>query len=296
MSEKERAYAKINLFLDVLSKRRDGFHGVRTVMHTIDIADELEIEIIEDGKSAVTISVVGDPNVPNDENNIVYTAVDLYRKKCGLDYSVRVKLTKNIPSAAGLAGGSSDAAAMLRVLNRVNPNPLQLDDLLQIAMDIGSDVAFCVVGGTAVCEGRGELLIPIENFEPRIFVIAKGKKGVTSKSAYAALDDYYEEYGQKTKGNSDEALLAIVYALANGRPLTGLLYNSFEAVTSTGMQVTGIKDIMRAMNAQAVLMSGSGPAVYGVFSREDVAERVADILRQSGIFAVVSKSVGAYRL
>jgi 4-diphosphocytidyl-2-C-methyl-D-erythritol kinase len=152
----EFAYAKINLTLDVVSKRSDGFHDIESVMHSLSLCDELIFTVCESDKTEISLEIKGNDSLPTDKNNLVCRAALLYLDKIGESARIGVTLIKKIPSAAGLAGGSSDAAATLRAMNRLYDGRLSEDELLTLAASIGSDVPYCLVGGTALCEGRGE--------------------------------------------------------------------------------------------------------------------------------------------
>ena len=181
----EKAPAKINLTLDVLSKRPDGYHDVEMIMTTVDLADRIWLRPTMD--HAITIKS-SHRFVPNDRKNLAYQAADLLRKRYRLDYGVEITLDKNIPIAAGLAGGSSDAAAALRGLNRLWELGLSLDELAVLGAEIGSDVSFCVYGGTAIARGRGEDITHLPAPPNCWVVLAKPTIGVSTGNIYGQLN------------------------------------------------------------------------------------------------------------
>ena len=154
---KEKAYAKINLYLDVVARRDDGFHDIRTVMHSVTLSDDVTVILDRRDKgTGLRMLVDGNRRLPRDSRNIAYEAARLFLERAAIDASIIIKLKKRIPVAAGLAGGSSDAAAVLRAMNKLFKRPLSDRALLEIAAGLGSDVPYCLLGGTALCEGRGE--------------------------------------------------------------------------------------------------------------------------------------------
>ena len=166
---KEIARAKINLTLDILGVRADGYHEVSMIMQTIELADELELEKISSGINLKmnAAGIIGGENIPVDEKNLAWRAANEFQKFCGKDFGVEISLTKKIPVAAGLAGGSTDAAAVIRGMNRLYETNLTESELCKIGERVGSDVPFCIIGGTCLAEGRGEILTrlaPIKNF------------------------------------------------------------------------------------------------------------------------------------
>ena len=155
MQINEKAYAKINLFLDVVGKAPDGYHEIVSVMHSVSLCDEVSLSVERASYSCITLSVRGE-DVPNDERNLAYIAAEAFLEKTGIAATVDITLEKQIPTKAGLGGGSSDAAAVLRALNLALGSPLTTAELCELGAEIGADVPFCIVGGTRLCRGRGE--------------------------------------------------------------------------------------------------------------------------------------------
>ena len=180
-SVKERAYAKINLFLDVLTKREDGFHEINTVMHTVSLCDEITVSIFSKGHRGVRLCLDGNKKLPTDGKNLAYSAAKLFLDRAMIDCEVGIKLVKRIPVAAGLAGGSTDAAAVLRAMNKLFSKPLSDKVLLELASTLGSDVPYCLLGGTALCSGRGEKIERLNSNIRLNAVVAVANDGVASE-------------------------------------------------------------------------------------------------------------------
>ncbi len=269
----EKAYAKINLFLDVTGRREDGFHDILSVMHSVSLADTVSIDA--EYSDELTISLNSDsPELPSDKNNLVYRAAEKYLTHFGINANVSIHLEKHIPIGAGLGGGSSDAAATLRALNRIF-RKADTEQLIELASELGSDVPFCVVGGIAVCRGRGEKIGRAENATPRVFVVAIGEERISTPKAFAELDKKYNDF----KFNS--------YAPRGDlhKP-----YNIFESVTNI-CEITKIKETMIKNGAEYSLMSGSGPSVFGEFKNVCDADDACINLHNNGFSAFVCHSV-----
>ena len=288
---KENAYAKINLFLDVAAKRPDGYHDINTVMHSVSLCDSLTVTVAPARVSSVSLRVVGNDRLVTDGKNLAVMAAKLYLEKTAKTAAVTIKLLKNIPVAAGLAGGSTDAAATLRALNKLFGHYLSERALSELALKLGSDVPYCLVGGTAVCTGRGEIITPTYN--PHLYaVIAVADEYVSTPAAYSALDRLYSDFdgsvvriGEKFYGN-------ISSSLENKKIDTSSLYNIFEEVVfDTCPKSREIKSKMYSFGARSALMSGSGPSVFGIFATKNEAENAVKQLCTLGIRAWYAESV-----
>ncbi len=265
-----KAPAKINLALDVLHKRNDGYHEVKMVMTTIDLADRVELELLDTDQIKISSH---NRFVPDDNRNLAYQAAVLLKKKYNITKGVAISITKSIPVAAGLAGGSSDAAATLRGLNKLWGLGLSLDELAEIGAEIGSDVSFCVYGGTALATGRGEIIQPIDPPPHCWVVLAKPSIGVSTADVYGHLD-----LGQVTHPNVDQ----MVQSIRNHDypSICKEMGNVLEGVTlKMYPEVAQIKDQMKRFGADAVLMSGSGPTVFGLVQHDSRMQRVYNGLR-----------------
>jgi len=265
-----KAPAKINLSLDVLGKREDGYHEVEMVMTTVDLADRLEISHKEEN----SISILSHNRfVPDDERNLAYKAAKLLKEKFRIQTGVNIKIEKNIPVAAGLAGGSSDAAAALKGLNQLWNLGLSVEELATLGAEIGSDVSFCVYGGTALAKGRGEKIQPLPA-PPKCWVIlAKPSIGVSTSDVYGRLDVSNIEH--PNTGKMIEAIKKGNYEL-----MCANLGNVLESVTlEMHPEVKQIKEYMKRFGADAVLMSGSGPTVFGLVRYDSRLQRIYNGLR-----------------
>lgn len=288
---KEKAYAKINLYLDVTQKREDGFHEIKTVMHTVSLADE--ITVIADRKgstSQIRISIDGASFLPTDGRNLAVKAAKLFLDRTCNNASVTIKMKKNIPVAAGLAGGSSDAAAVLRAMNRIYGKPLGEKAMLSLAGELGSDVPYCLVGKTALCYGRGELMTRLPDLSGLTFLIVKIDEHVSTPVAYTELDRVFNDF--KDEKIEDGRLEALISSLKTGRLDYSCLYNIFEDAVFPIVPVSkSVKARLLSLGASAAMMSGSGPTVFGVFESREVAEMAKETLGKEGFASFVARSV-----
>ena len=263
-----KAYAKINLGLDVVRKRADGYHDVKMIMQTIDVFDTLDINLgIENGENAVDldglgkISVVcGDENVPCDETNLVCKSAKAFLEYMGKKADISVKIGKNIPVGAGLAGGSTDAASVLRALNILLKTELSDTELMKIAKKIGADVPFCVVGNTYLAEGIGEILTPVKSNIKFDILLVKPPFSVSTPSVYKSLvldENTTHPDIDKIKNALEDGNVSVIYEN---------LGNTLEDVTlKMHGEIGKIKENLKNLGASAVLMSGSGPSVFAIF-------------------------------
>ncbi len=265
-----KAPAKINLTLDVLYKRPDNFHEVEMVMTTVDLADRISLESREDG----VIQIISTDNfVPNDHRNFAYQAARLIKDTYGIKQGVSITIEKEIPIAAGLAGGSSDAAATLKGLNELWNLGLSIDELAELGAKIGSDVSFCVYGGTALATGRGEKIKEIPAPPNCWVVLAKPKIGVSTAEVYGGL---------KVEGLEHPNTKQMVQAIETKdyELLCSSLGNVLETVTfKLHPEVIMLKEQMKRFGADATLMSGSGPTVFGLVDSEARVSRIYNGLR-----------------
>lgn len=274
----EYANAKINLYLDVVGIREDGFHNIKSVMHSISLCDKLIIEAVLSDKTEIEI-VHDSSELSNDKDNLIYKSALKYLAEYGLDACVKITLEKNIPIGAGLGGGSSDAAATLRGLNRIF-KCADREALLKLSAEIGSDVPFCLIGGTAMCEGRGEILTPLNTDLYHHFVVAIGDSRVSTPKAYRDLDERFN------------------YNFANRSmnvPDFKTLYNVFEEVINIP-EIDKIKESMLKSRAEKVLMSGSGPSVFGIYENEESARLAVVSLQKLGFKAYYATSVDVLKV
>lgn len=267
----EKAAAKINLTLDVLRKRDDGYHEVEMIMTMVDLADRIEMQELP--RDTIIISSQAG-YIPLDEKNLAFQAAKLIKDRYEVKQGVYIHLDKKIPVAAGLAGGSSDAAATLRGLNRLWRLGIADEELRKLGAELGSDVPFCVTGGTAVARGRGEKLEFVDSPPGCWVVLAKPPINVSTADVYGKLR------ADRIERHPDTA--AVLQAIRNKdfQALCGGLGNVLEEVTlSLYPEVRQLKNCMMRLGADGVLMSGSGPTVFGLCAKESKAVRVTNGLR-----------------
>ena len=268
-----KAPAKINLTLDIVGKRPDGYHDVAMVMQTVSLYDTVTVGI-KDG-DGISVSCPGYPDVPADDSNIVCKAARAFFKRTEIaPKGLSINIDKQIPTQAGLAGGSADGAAVALALNKLYDARLSMDEMAEICAAVGSDVPFSLLGGTMLATGTGTTLKKLVDLPRCFIVICKPEISVSTAEAYARCDS------RPPKGflYTDE-LIKRLYS-RDIRGLSSCLYNEFEQV----MQLDEINDIKRAMmkaKAYGASMSGSGSAVYAVFGDEKKAAACADMLKES---------------
>jgi 4-diphosphocytidyl-2-C-methyl-D-erythritol kinase len=262
--------AKINLYLDVFGKRQDGYHELRTVMQAIDLCDTIAIDELEE-----SIVVSCDlPSLPVDARNLCWRAADAMRRHVRRRGGIRIALAKRIPVSAGLGGGSSDAAGVLRGLNEIWGCGLPPEELEGIGAGLGSDVPFFIRGGAALCAGRGERVIAIKDAPSYAYVLVTPPIAVPTAGVYAGLAS---AMSRPPLGEDD-----FLSAFASGDPvrLSGALYNRLEAsVGPHTREVTRLKEALRRHGALGACMSGSGPSVFGIAMDGDAARLLAEKIR-----------------
>lgn len=269
-----QAFAKINLGLDVLGKREDGYHEVRMIMQTIRMYDQLDMrKSVEPGIYLTT----NKKYIPVDENNLVWRAAKLMMDTCGIMEGVSIHLHKVIPVAAGMAGGSSDAAATLVGMNRLFHCGLSKEKLMELGVQIGADVPYCVLRGTALAEGIGEKLTVLPPMPDCWILIGKPGISVSTKYVYTTLDLNTDTVHPDIDGMKK--------ALEDGNlyGITERMGNVLQDVTIPAYpEVERIKEQMKALGAVNAMMSGSGPTVFGIFDNEEKAQKACQKLRESG--------------
>ena len=269
--EKLKAYAKINLGLDVIGRLPDGYHQVKMVMQTVGIYDELTFERAEQGIQITTDSGI----LPTDENNLIYKAARLMMEKYRIEEGIRVHLQKNIPIAAGMAGGSTDAAAAMQGMNRLFRLGVPKEELMREAVSIGADVPYCLLGGTALAEGIGEELTVLPPVPDMVLLVAKPEISVSTKYVYEHLDS-----AEKIEPPDIDGMVSAI----REQSMDGILErmeNVLETVTIPAHPViAGLKERMLELGAKRSLMSGSGPTVFGVFESEEKAQYAYERMQQ----------------
>ncbi|EGQ3720349.1 4-(cytidine 5'-diphospho)-2-C-methyl-D-erythritol kinase [Staphylococcus pseudintermedius] len=261
----ETAPAKINLTLDTLYKRDDGYHEVEMIMTTIDLSDRLSFEKRNDSRIVLKVD---ETFIPSDDRNLAYRAALLMKETYQIKQGVTITLEKNIPVAAGLAGGSSDAAATMRGMNRLFELNRSLDELSELSAAIGSDVPFCLYGTTALCKGRGEILEILPKTPSAWVIVAKPQAGLSTPEIYGGLD-----LSQPFPVHTEQCLKAIEENDYDA--LCKSLSNRLEPVSmQLQPEIAKIKTNMLNNGADGALMSGSGPTVYGFAQRERQARHI----------------------
>lgn len=261
----ETAPAKINLTLDTLFKRDDGFHEVEMIMTTIDLNDRLSFELRKDKKIIVDVE---QSYVPSDNKNLAYKAAVLMKKTYNLKQGITITIDKNIPVSAGLAGGSTDAAATMRGMNRLYNLNRPLKELCELGIQIGTDIPFCILGKTALCKGKGEIIKFLDKPPSAWVVVAKPNLGISSPDIFKKLD-LKQPYTVHTEA-CEAALITEDYDL-----LCKSLSNRLEPVSGKmHTEILKIKANMLENGADGAVMSGSGPTVYGLTRKERQAKHV----------------------
>ena len=262
--------AKINLTLDILGNRADGFHEVAMVMQQIALHDTLELEKAD--KTSLAINV---PWLKADESNLAWRAANLIQEKYKTG-GVNIKLTKKIPVAAGLAGGSADAAAVLKGMNELYSLNLSMEELCNLGAKLGSDIPFCLMGGTMLATGRGEILEKLDDLPLTWLVLAKPPVSVSTAWAYKN----YDEQGAPIHPDNEQIKQEI--AKGNIKAVAKLLCNVLESVTIKKYGVIAdYKQMMLSAGAAAAMMSGSGPTVFAIAKDKEAAEKIADYMREN---------------
>ena len=284
MSVREEAYAKLNLTLDVTGKRDDGYHEMLMVMQTVSVADSIELEMSSEPGIRASCNF---RYIPTDRRNLAVRAAELFCaaqniQGCG----IKISIEKNIPVGAGMAGGSADAAAVLRGMNRLFEKDLRRQELEALAGEVGSDVAFCIAGGTALARGRGEILEDLDPMPDCTIVICKPSFSISTPELFRKLDQTSLYRHPDTAG--------MLAAIANGdlRECTMRMYNVFEELDDRRLRtVKEIKSSMLDFGALGAVMTGTGSAVFGVFNEKERAKKCAAELSGEYRFCRVAQPV-----
>ncbi|MBP3782817.1 MAG: 4-(cytidine 5'-diphospho)-2-C-methyl-D-erythritol kinase [Butyrivibrio sp.] len=271
----KKAYAKINLGLDVLGKRDDGYHLVKMIMQNVDIYDTLTFRRTTDGKITLRAN---DDTIPVDDSNLICKVAKQLQEKYGVTYGAEIELVKRIPVAAGMAGGSTDGAAAYRALNDLWELGLSDKELCELAVKLGADIPYCIVGGTALSEGIGEVLTPIDGKAKYHLVVAKPDIMVSTGWVYTELDS--------TEITRHPDIDAVKAAISEGdvKRMCDEIHNVLEPVTTAKYRV--IKDIEKILEdngAVKAFMTGSGPTVFAVFDNENTAKKGFEAVKKSGL-------------
>lgn len=270
-----RAMAKINLGLDVLRRREDGYHEVRMVMQSVSLFDRIFLRTTEDGEIKVKTNLY---YLPANENNLVYKAAKLLKDEFGIREGLRIDLKKFIPVSAGMAGGSSDAAAVLYGMNQLFGLRLSWEELKKRGVKIGADVPFCLIRGTALAEGIGEKLTSLPPAPDCLALLAKPPISVSTKFVYENLRLDKETVHPDIDGICQAIRESDLPAMA------AKMGNVLETVTCKQYPViVQLKELMKAHGALNAMMSGSGPTVFGLFTEKEAAEAAREAIREQGL-------------
>jgi 4-diphosphocytidyl-2-C-methyl-D-erythritol kinase len=267
-----KAYAKINFSLDVISKRDDGYHELKTIMQTVDLHDDISIE--ESDGQGITIKC-DKQFIPTDKKNIVYRITEYILQKYNIKKSININIKKNIPVGAGLGGGSSDGAAVLLGLNKMFDLSIKNEELMQIGKSFGADIPYCILGGTALAEGIGEKLTPLSNLPETIILICQPKVRISTSYVFGKFEF------SKTYDRPDTGLLLTAIENSDIKTLACNMKNVLETVTTKEYPVINqIKEELIKNGALGAMMSGSGTAVFGIFDNYKKAQKASKELKK----------------
>ena len=270
---KIKAYAKINISLDIVGKREsDGYHLLKMIMQNIDLYDEISIE---KQKKDITISC-NKSYVPTDSRNLAYKAASLFKQTYNIEDGVHIDIVKNIPVSAGLAGGSTDAAAVLKLMNKIFKVNASNEELMELGLKLGADIPYCINGGTALCEGIGEKITSLPAFKDKILVLVKPSFGVSTKEVYKAFDLDKVRVHPKTENLIEAMEQDNLYYVASN------MKNLLENVTLRKHNILiKIKEEMNKYGAVGNMMSGSGPSVFAFFDDMLKAQKCYEKMREN---------------
>ena len=280
----EPAYAKVNLTLDVLGKRPDGYHDLKSVMQTISMRDDIELQIGTGKPWSLSCDKEG---IPCDERNLAWKAAKVYCEAMGKDPDgIHIHITKRIPSEAGLGGGSADAAAVLRALNRHYGNPLSILALAELGAQVGSDVPFCVICGTAMVEGRGERLRKLPDMPDCFFVVCKPDFSSSTPELYKKLDESVIARRPDNQAMESALLAGDLEKVAEN------IWNVFDpVVTQEHLEMNYIKSIFNTYGAIAYQMTGSGSAVFAIVTEFEHAAVICNMLKDNYSQIYIAKPI-----
>lgn len=280
----EGAFAKINLTLDVLDKRTDGYHDLKSVMQTISIRDDVEIDVDTDMPWSLECTMAG---IPQDSRNLAWKAAEVFYQVTGLKTTgLAIRIHKRIPTEAGLGGGSADAAAVLRALNNHYGNPLSILALAEVGSQVGSDVPFCVLCGTAMVEGRGERLRKLPDLPDCLFVVCKPDFSSSTPELYRKLDSAVIARRPDNQAMESALLAGDLQKIADN------IWNVFDpVVTADHLELNYIKSIFNSYGAIAYQMTGSGSAVFAIVTEFEHAAVICNMLKDNYPQVYIAKPV-----
>lgn len=291
----ERANAKINLYLNIVGRRGNGYHDIVSIMQTVSLCDLVTVDYLPSAHTSVHLQASGNSAMPTDCRNLAWRAAELYLGYVKRSGEVRISIEKHIPMAAGLAGGSADAAAVLRGLNKLCGSPLSREELCALGAKLGADIPFCITGGGSLVTGIGDGLEEIPSMPSCPLVVACMGEGVSTPWAYGKLDERHNSFAEPNATDADHE--SIMQAMKENclSDCCKDFYNIFEEVVpSVQPYVEKLKTAMAEGGAIRSMMSGSGPSVFGVFANVGDAEAVCETLRNMGAAAFVCHPCGKY--
>ena len=266
-----KAYAKINLMLDILSRLENGYHDLFMIMQSVSLYDEVTVEKTEGSDIVITCNIEG---IPTDEKNIAYKAAKAFFTYTGIkSESVSIHLEKNIPHAAGLAGGSTDGGAVIVALDKIFGTALKEKDIINIGKTVGADVPFCAIGGTMLAQYTGTVLSHLPDLNIPYIIIVKPEQDVSTAAAYSAFDS-----AERVR-HLDKAGMLKAVVEGNMKDVYGKVDNVFEQFIDVSDRAI-IKSIMRKHGAKCACMSGSGPSIFGIFEDKENAEKCLEALKK----------------
>ena len=280
----EGAFAKLNLTLDVLGKRPDGYHDIKSVMQAISLRDDIEIDI---GTGKPWKLLCNKEGIPTDERNLAWKAAKVYCDAMNKDPDgLEIRITKRIPSQAGLGGGSADAAAVLRALNRHYGHPFSVGALAELGAQVGSDVPFCTLCGTAMVEGRGEKLRKLPDMPDCVFVVCKPEFSISTPELYRKIDEK-----EVAKRPDNRAMESAILAGDLGKVAENLCNVFDPIVTEEHLELNYIKSIFNSYGAAGYQMTGSGSAVFAIVPDFEFAAVICNMLRDNYPQVFIAKPV-----
>lgn len=270
----EKAWAKVNLTLDVVGKREDGYHDLKSIMQTVSLWDDVELTV---GTGKDWNLVCSQPDIPCDARNLAWKAASVFCEATGKDPDgLTIRIEKRIPSGAGMGGGSADAAAVLRGLNRYFGEPMTILQLADLGAKVGSDVPFCVVGGTVMCEGRGEKLRKLPDMPKCIILCCKPEFSISTPVLYRKLDE------RNIPVPVDNDAMEMAIAAGDIQAIASCIRNAFDPVVSQEhSEIQHIKDVCLSNGALASEMTGSGSVVFAIMPDIDSAYAALEALKKS---------------
>lgn len=280
----EGAYAKLNLTLDVLGKREDGYHDIKSIMQTVSIRDDVEIDVGTGKPWTLTCTMEG---IPTDNTNLAWKAAEVFYEHIGKDPDgLEIRITKRIPTEAGMGGGSADAAAVLRALNRHHGSPLSVGALAELGSFVGSDVPFCVIGGTALVEGCGERIRKLADIPDCFFVVCKPDFSVSTPELYKKIDS--EVIGK----HPDHGAMEAAILTGDLGKIVENIHNVFDPlVTKDHLEINYIKSIFNSYGAVGYQMTGSGSAVFAIVTDFEFAAVICNMLKDNYPQVYIGKPV-----